>query len=165
MSPHRTRRGPHRWLPVNVRVGRSGPDVEGDPDHVETGAVCGAQQWHNFAGVRAVLGSQVDNGLASVRALEPDQEVAVGVAAPDLGHLLLGVVGGEVDANLGSVHKVCLRFAGIGVDYAAGTHTECKHGIHFGAAGAVETGPKLGEHTEESRIGIAFYGIVRSHVR
>jgi hypothetical protein len=148
---------------VHVNAGRTGPDVEGDARDVEPRALGGAQQRHHLVGERTVLDPQVDLGLATIGALEAEQELAVGVAALDLGHLLGGVVGGKVDADLRSVLEVWLGLAGVGVDDAAWLDAEREHGLDLGAAGAVEARAERGQRADERLLGVALDGVVGAH--
>ena len=85
---------------VDVNAGRASPDVEGDAGDVKPRAPGCAQEWHHLVGERTVLDPQVDLGLATVGALEAEQQLAVGVAALDLGHLLGGVLLREGQPNI-----------------------------------------------------------------
>jgi hypothetical protein len=85
------------------------------------------------------------------------------VAALDLADLLLGVEGGEVDADAGRVLQVGLQLARVRVDDAVGRDTERQHGLHLGAAGAVEAGAEPRERAEQRRVGVALDGVVGTH--
>uniref|UniRef100_A0A8R7V1S6 Uncharacterized protein n=1 Tax=Triticum urartu TaxID=4572 RepID=A0A8R7V1S6_TRIUA len=149
---------------VHVDAGRARPDVERHAGDAEPRALRGPQERDHLVGARAVLGAEVDLGVRVVGALDAEEEVAARVAALHLGHLVLGVVGGEVDAHLGRVPEVRLGLARVRVHDAPGPDdAEREDGLDLGAAGAVESRAESRHRAQHRRLGVALDGVVGPH--